>query len=77
MANLQDAEELVEGDDVGVGGRLVGGIRPCKKNPGGKGGPPIREGGMPPNGLESIGDDAIRIRSSSDSWSLFDLARRF
>ena len=46
-------------------------------NPGGSG-PPIKEGGIPPNGgRDSIGEDANRIRSNSDSCNLFDFALRF
>ena len=40
-------------------------------------GPPIKEGGMEPKGRESMGLEAIRIRSNSDSCNLLDLARRF
>jgi hypothetical protein len=46
-------------------------------NPGGSG-PPIKEGGIPPNGgRDNIGEEANRIRSNSDSCNLFDFALRF
>ena len=78
---INQADDVV--DDVGtlvleaklVMGKDILGNNPG--NPGGKG-PPIRDGGMPPNmGLESMGDEANRIRSNSDSCNRFDLARRF
>ena len=37
----------------------------------------MREGGKTPMGLGGKGEAAIRNRSSSDSWSLFDLALLF
>ena len=62
--------------DVGIGiGKEMLGKSPG--NPGGNG-PPIKEGGIPPKGgRDSIGEDANRIRSNSDSCNLFDLALRF
>ena len=62
--------------DVGIGiGREMLGKSPG--NPGGRG-PPIKEGGIPPNGgLDNIGDEAKRIRSNSDSCNRFDFALRF
>ena len=59
---------------IGIGKEMLGN---SPGNPGGKG-PPIKDGGIPPNGgLDSIGEEAKRIRSNSDSCSLFDFALRF
>ena len=58
---------------VGIGKEILG---KSPGNPGGNG-PPIKEGGMPPKGLDNIGEEAKRIRSNSDSCNLLLLALRF
>ena len=59
---------------IGIGKDMLG---KSPGNPGGSG-PPIKEGGIPPNGgRDSIGEEANRIRSNSDSCNLFDFALRF
>ena len=60
----------------GMGNEKLGGKRPAVEKPGGSG-PPISEGGMPPKGLDSMGLEAKRIRSSSDSCNRLALALLF
>ena len=69
-------EDIEVGDEVGTWfGR--GKFWKSDGNPGGRGGPPINEGGREPQGRTISGEEAILNRSNSDSCSRFDLARLF